>query len=173
MRVAIVALVLAACASADRPSRTDLPRAPKDHRANAPACASTRTSAEPVLSNVTTIGCTRNADCTAGRNGRCVVTETSSACVYDACVTNADCPGVAICECGETNRCVAEGCTIDRDCGHGGYCSPSACAKGDGVPHYCHTTDDECLDDEDCPGIGVCRYQASSRTWRCLPATCP
>ena len=173
LRDGLVALLFAACASADAPSRTDLSRAPKDHRAKAPECVSARTSPEPTLSSsVTSLGCTRNADCRAGKSGRCAVSGSATQCVYDACTTSAECAGVSVCECGPTNVCVTGGCLVDADCGRGGYCSPSACEKGDGVPHFCHTTSDECLDDGDCPGIDVCRYQSSSRTWRCTTSAC-
>ncbi len=164
--------VLVACASADRPSRTNLPRAPKIHRAERKECTSPD-AAEPVLGpGVTSLGCTKNADCSASRNGRCRVSGTAAKCVYDACVTSSDCAGVAVCECGAVNVCIAGGCLDDGDCGTGGYCSPSACDTGDAVPHFCHTTEDQCLDDRDCPGVGACRYQASSLTWRCETATC-
>lgn len=173
MRVALALVVVVACASADRPSRTDLPRAPEKHRAERPSCATTRSSPEPALGSVTTLGCTKNADCGAGKNGRCVVDGDATRCVYDACASSSECPGVAVCECGSANVCVSGGCLTDADCGRGGYCSPSACEVGDGVPHFCHTTEDACLDDADCSGIDVCRYQASSRTWRCVTSACP
>lgn len=170
MRVAwwVVMAWVGACSSVDPPGRSHLPRAPQTHRATAPTCAAKRTSAEPVLNaSVTSLGCTKNADCT-GLNAHCVVRGNATACAADACTTNAECPGVAVCECSPVaNFCVAGGCLSDEDCGPGGYCSPSGCSPSD-APHYCHTTADECLDDSDCQGAAVCRYQASSKTWRCI-----
>lgn len=168
-------LTFAGCASADRPSRTDIGREPLHHRTGAPACVATRTSPEPVISASTTrADCTANAQCKDGRNGRCVVARSTASCVYDACTNAAECPGVAVCECADVNLCVASGCLKDADCGGGGYCSPSSCATGNGAPHFCHTTDDECIDDADCGagGVNVCRYQPGSRTWRCMTNDC-
>jgi hypothetical protein len=88
-----------------------------------------------------------------------------------------------VCECGAVeNKCVANGCTTDASCGEGGACSPSpaTCAEqsaiatgpSDGFPHYCHTTSDQCLDDMDCAGKGICAYSAGALTWRCSGVPC-
>lgn len=161
--------LLVACGSGDRPTRTNLSRAPKDHRATAPACTAAPAREPAIGSGVTSLGCAKNADCTSGRNGRCAVAGTATSCVYDACLVARDCAGIAVCECGAPNQCVPDGCSTDADCGEGGYCSPSPCSAAAAVPHYCHTIEDQCFDDEDCGvGANVCRYQASSRTWRCV-----
>jgi len=181
----LAALVAACIGNGDRPSRTNLPRAPKTHRASAEDCTRVRGHAEPTLTaELTELACTRNADCASGRNGRCVVEGSRTHCTFDACVSSIDCAGVAVCECGPSeNTCVASGCRIDQDCGKGGYCSPSpgscgtknelaSLASTNGYPHYCHTIDDGCLDDADCKGADYCRYESSSRTWRCASTPC-
>lgn len=178
-RALIVAFALTGCiiGNGDKPSTTDLPRAPLVHRSTAPVCGAT-SAAEPNLAGVTNVSCTQNADCTGGANGRCVVSDGSSSCAYDACVKDLDCAGVAVCECGgAANSCVPNGCKDDHDCGEGGYCSPTQGDCGtrslitqetqNGYPHHCHTKSDECLDDTDCAASGYCRYENASRTWRC------
>lgn len=180
-------LALAGCiiGNGDRPSTTDLKRAPLIHRPTAPACTSTGAGSEPDLGGVTNAACTQNEDCTSGPNGRCVVSDGSSSCQYDACAKDLDCNGVAVCECGgPINVCVANGCHDDHQCGEGGYCSPTqgecgtknlfaGMATTNGYPHHCHTDSDLCIDDADCAGSGYCRYDASSLRWRCSNETCP
>lgn len=173
---AFLLVVLAGCSSVDQPGHSDLPRAPRSHRATASDCVEHRASPEPVITSaITSLGCSKNADCT-GLGAHCVVRGNTTVCAADACTTNAQCPGVAVCECSTTaNYCVADGCHVDADCGHGGYCSPSGCSSSaaNDAPHYCHTTSDECLEDSECAGAGVCRYQSASKTWRCTTAgTC-
>lgn len=77
--------------------------------------------------------CTMDSDCTTGVNGRCGqwIPPPVLGCSYDECFLDSDCGG-APCECRPSssssapNVCVKGGnCTVDSDCGPGGYCSPS------------------------------------------------
>lgn len=101
---------------------------------------------------------------------------------------------------GAANRCYGGGnCRVDSDCGPGGFCSPSlvnqACAclgvpcppdagavcavNGVQVPcdcdpcghgYFCHTKQDTCVDDSDCPSGAACDYDAFNAKWAC--STC-
>jgi hypothetical protein len=127
--------------------------------------------------------CGQDADCTAGLDGRCVITTgTTCACRYDACLTDDDCAAGTDCSCdaqrggagasGNPTVCVPSNCRTDADCGTR-YCSPSigrACGGVDGW--YCHTADDECTTDADCPAgtapdRGVCVYSHELAHWSC------
>jgi Cys-rich repeat protein len=94
-------------------------------------------------------------------------------CVYDACVSDADCPGGGACACNPFeigNTCVTGNCRVDQDCGVGGYCGPvisSACA--DEINEYrCYTAADQCLADSDCPAGEPC-LAFSGGPWMCQP----
>ncbi|HKU40744.1 MAG TPA: hypothetical protein VJR89_21435, partial [Polyangiales bacterium] len=72
---------------------------------------------------------------------------------------------------GDNNRCLAGNCRVDADCGQSGYCSPSfgSCGSLDGVvAYYCHTCQDECIDDEDCSRLqGECASPSSTPAFFC------
>ena len=80
-------------------------------------------------------GCTRDSDCTAGTNGRCLKFGGPACnihCSYDECSSDSDCPANTPCACRPSisdtapNSCATESnCRIDADCGPGGFCSPS------------------------------------------------
>jgi hypothetical protein len=58
----------------------------------------------------------------------------------------------------------------DADCGPGGYCSPSVTGTCLGHLYACHSPDDACLDEADCPQGGPlarCLYQPQLRHWAC------
>jgi hypothetical protein len=65
----------------------------------------------------------------------------------------------------------------DADCG-GRYCSPSmgACGQQGLAGYYCHTPEDQCIDDVDCQSDGdaesYCAYIAIFARWMCAPAIC-
>jgi len=69
------------------------------------------------------------------------------------------------------NRCLPHGnCSTDADCGSAAYCSPSL-LLGDtcnptNIAFYCHTSNDECVDDSQCTQ-GYCLYDAAKKHWRC------
>ena len=168
-------------AFADSPSRV-----PKLHRATVVDCPTDRPPG-----SVTGGGgdCKADADCRAGKNGRCNQGPglTYPTCSYDECATDTEC-GSAVCVCrdaarvGAPNACFRGDCRTDADC-KGGYCSPSGvdifwnCLSG--VPigafgFFCHTTADECVDKEDCTtGLNsTCAYDADLRHFKCLALSC-
>jgi hypothetical protein len=76
-----------------------------------------------------------------------------------------------------TNVCKGGNCRTDKDCGAGGYCSPSfgSCGAYLGVvAYYCHTPKDKCVDDADCAaqGGGDCRYNPVMGAWMCETSAC-
>ena len=81
------------------------------------------------------IGCTRDSDCTAGTNGRCLQAGGPACnyhCSYDDCSSDSDCSAHAPCACrtsssdtGANSCATASNCRIDADCGPGGSCSAS------------------------------------------------
>ena len=143
---------------------------PKQHRPNAAACPTARgTVPLPDMTACTIrtyITCTKDADCTAGKNGRCFAKDAcNTACSYDECLTDSDCAaGPCLCRSSNTdsqrNECLpGSNCKIDSDCNGGcGYCSPSAtpdpagCTIGT-LTYNCHTANDECVDQNDCVGL--------------------
>ncbi|HVR00933.1 MAG TPA: hypothetical protein VMT47_02275 [Polyangia bacterium] len=155
-------------------------RVPQKHRAAAVACPTDRPAGLCTAPNVDAgFGCAKDADCTAGTNGRCSSGGRLAGCQcsYDTCSMDADCAQMGgPCECRSTaqgivapatttsvNVCKMGNCRVDHDCGAGGYCSPSlgSCGNYGGVVgYYCHTTKDTCVDDSDCQvrgGAGDCR----------------
>jgi hypothetical protein len=78
---------------------------------------------------------------------------------------------------GAGNTCLAGNCRVDSDCGPGNYCSPSydVSSCGSLLGYFCHTPNDQCVDDSDCGDFvaGVCAYSAASGSWQChLQAGC-
>jgi hypothetical protein len=171
------------------------PRTPKRHLPNGPACDRSRGAVDfrgdGGLSRP--LSCSSDADCSGGVNGRCTPATVgggavAALCTYDACFNDGDCPNGTACSCrgrdfhrswpSDENRCMSGGnCHVDGDCGSE-YCSPSkdpGCANLDFVGLFCHTTDDECVDDQDCPpgdGFHVCAYDSVVRHWRCVATYC-
>jgi hypothetical protein len=135
--------------------------------------------------------CKEDADCTTGKNGRCLPMAriVGCQCTYDACFSDADCAQTGgPCECRTsgagtaapgytaTNVCKGGNCRTDKDCGSG-YCSPTfgSCGKFLGVvAYYCHTPKDKCVDDADCAtqGGGDCRYNQVMGAWMCETTQC-
>lgn len=123
--------------------------------------------------------CTSDADCTAGRNGRCLPTPglaCAPQCSYDACQSDADCAGEAcICRMSSddpsANVCATGNCATDADCGPGGFCSPSGLLDACGIGYYCHTPNDTCLDDADCASSEGCSFDPHALAWACA-VTC-
>jgi hypothetical protein len=144
-------------------------------------------------------GCS-DSECDAGVNGRCncgplgFTPYSIDSCSYDECASDNDCcdGGAActqVCLCRESalnpcpsapTKCLQSGCRVDSDCGDGGYCSPSpvdpgdqwSCIWNESYAFYCHTPRDECIDDADCSGGRVCRYDNTSRHWLCANYVC-
>lgn len=165
-------------------------REPMEHRAAAVDCNMER----PVGAGATgdpMDACSADADCTEGENGRCVADPGKPAsCSYDACVSDADCGAGTACACRflpehTANTCVHGSCRVDGDCGSldNGFCSPSgltlaaSCLGGlpvGSIGYYCHTQQDECIDDSDCVSDGSlrCLFSPAAQHWRCHAPTC-
>jgi hypothetical protein len=124
--------------------------------------------------------CSGDSQCTAGTNGRCVESGGGvlyCACTYDTCSGDAACPTGQTCACHGSpydnggNTCVSGNCRVDSDCeGGAGYCSPAYATMGCGglAGYYCHTPQDQCVNDGDCGSGGyVCTYATSSARWTC------
>jgi hypothetical protein len=159
-------------------------RVPKIHRPAPVACPTDRPAGSP--GGVGGGTCAVDADCTAGKNGRCSGGLTPNACTYDECATDAEC-GSAVCVCrdaakiGAPNVCFRGNCRVDADC-PGTYCSPSGvdiywnCLTG--VPigafgYFCHGAGDECIDKEDCGGLNTsCVFDADVRHFKCITLLC-
>jgi hypothetical protein len=161
------------------------------HRASAAACAQDRspsTCPYPDTSTSPVSACQTDADCVAGRNGRC---EQSSrvafcGCSYDTCFADGDCNTGGPCSCRTVaadtapattpaNLCLQGNCRVDADCGPGGSCSPTydfSCGPYSGIiGYYCHKAADGCLDDADCTA-GDCRYNPATGAWACATGAC-
>lgn len=185
LMIASTAVALFACAS--DPASDLAP--PSAHRPTADACGPSG-GPRPVPSpEVNARPCASDAEC-PGPLGRCVdyglfnpiSRSIGSFCVRDECRDDADCGAGRLCACvGDVTdvvrACGAANCRLDADCGAGGYCSPSA---GSGCSRrlegwYCHTADDVCHSDADCPnapgsGSGHCYFDG--RRWACSPTHC-
>jgi hypothetical protein len=189
---------------------------PAEHRAVSQSCPSERGSIGPIdashCTDTSGLACTSDADCVAGRNGRCQLngSQCRTYCSYDDCGTDTDCPDrqPCICRSGGTdtmaNRCLAgSNCRTDDDCGECGFCSHSVqradlqCPSGKGCSgpecdgggtasqcictsivgsvYACHSRDDECGGDSDCPGLsaGYCAYVEAAGHWMCGSCTIP
>jgi hypothetical protein len=136
------------------------------------------------------MACKTDADCTTGMpaiSGKCVTTAGGMTCNFDACLQDSDCsPSTSVCSCeGQTfgwahtsfgNTCIPANCHADGDCGTGLYCSPTVDASCGGfygvVGFYCHTCQDTCSNDSDCPAVGntpagYCAFDPSVGHWAC------
>lgn len=114
---------------------------PLVHRSSGSACPQQRASANStaacgvagVRACESVDQCAQDSDCTAGLNGRCSESPGLIAlgCSYDECFADSDCDaGPCVCRPSTSssapNLCYAGGnCTVDSDCGPGGWCSPS------------------------------------------------
>jgi hypothetical protein len=127
--------------------------------------------------------CIQNEDCTEGTNGRCEGNGHDGwRCAYDMCSNDAACTG-GVCACngasrGTTNVCLAGNCRLDSACGGNGYCSPTlgSCGHYDKASaYYCHTPEDECVNDDDCgggSGGAYCAYEPAVGHWKCSTSEC-
>ena len=169
-------------------------RVPTDHRPTATTCTGDRPPGISAADSAHFSGdCRSDADCTAGKNGRCELEALSKlVCTYDECAADSDC-SAGVCTCRNdahfgANTCFHGDCTTDADCGSS-YCSPSGTtiqsncmttATGP-VPasafgYFCHSPADECVDDSDCGPDAhfsdVCAFQSETRKWVCLKLRC-
>jgi hypothetical protein len=176
-------------------------RAPLDQRASAAACPHGRDagaglpcpdSGTPLPGNP----CAVDSDCTGGNDGVCLCAPdlvpppsgsgpgtlyTETFCSYDQCFVDSDCGQRVPCDCrdpgidGTPNVCLsASNCAVDSDCGPPGFCSPSAVlGQTPDVGFFCHTENDTCVDDSDCPVPGgpfveACRFDTAGAIWHCF-----
>jgi hypothetical protein len=177
-------------------------RAPLDHRASATACPRGRdaglgfpcpdSGASPLPGNP----CAVDSDCTGGNSGLCLCVPdlvpppsgsgpgmlyTQTFCSYDQCLVDSDCGPRVPCDCrvpnifGSPNVCLsASNCAVDSDCAPPSFCSPSlVVAQTPDIGYFCHTPNDTCIDDSDCPVPGgplreTCRFDATSAIWHCV-----
>ncbi len=173
------------------PKKPDPPkptRAPEKHREAELPCSKevTRETHGPRMRVPDGPPCTANADCKAQKNGRC---NTTGHCAYDSCYHDADCGKGGVCVCTEEGTrgyaCVMGGCSVDGDCTTGranGYCSPTyglTCGPFTGtIGWYCHTKDDDCVDDGDCKprtgkgARGYCAWSPEAEKWVCGYGQC-
>ncbi len=189
---------LGACADASAPdasapdariaddARTScLPHAPAVHRAAASTCDSVRPAGatpDPAWES----GCASDADCTEGTNGRCTGGREGWFCTYDECFEDDECGGTSVCQCegsfrSDANSCQASNCRTDGDCASG-FCSPTLGSCGDftgTIGWYCHTCEDECVDDADCAGGDAgpwgrpyCAFEPTAGRWQCMNTHC-
>jgi hypothetical protein len=188
--------------AADATARTDAAdaavRVPQNHRASGSTCPAGR-GAGSVCTNLEGGGggtCQLDSDCTAGESGRCFSPQSPfadcspTACSYDQCQSDIDCPTLVPCECRDSaqssaaNQCVTGGnCATDADCGPQGFCSPGAYVALCQTPvYFCHTAADTCLDDSDCPREAdaglyppprACTYDSQAHHFACGDACIP
>lgn len=127
--------------------------------------------------------CSNDSQCAdAGVNGRCIENNGGAVycfCTSDTCADDTACPGDQTCAChgspytsGAGNHCVPGNCRVDADCGAGGWCSPSYAPQSCGAlgGYYCHTPQDKCVNDTDCPtstGPATCSYDTTLGYWTC------
>jgi hypothetical protein len=147
---------------------------PIDHRPAGQSCPTTRGPGNP---DPGIFGCTNDAQCDAGTNGRCnpaLGGALMNVCTYDQCFQDSDCGTGVPCDCRSdfnANVCRSgSNCRVDGDCGANGYCSPSkpssfSCT----TTYYCHTSQDRCINDSDCgdAGSGICAYDQAHSRWDC------
>jgi hypothetical protein len=121
--------------------------------------------------------CLKDSDCGQDLNGRCgffIFGPHPLMCSYDECYSDSDCDGGVPCGCrpsgssDEPNVCLTlSNCRVDSDCGPGGYCSLSM--EGIVSAYYCHTPNDTCSNDSDCPmDRPACTFDMSSGHWACI-----
>jgi len=121
-----------------------------------------------------------DTQCTMGMNGRCIplIGPAGCSCTYDTCTGDSDCMAGQLCAChggayaeGQGNTCMPGNCRVDSDCGTNGYCSPTAGGGCGGVSgYYCHTPQDQCVNDTDCggqSGFSSCQWSSGQDRWTC------
>ena len=164
-----------------------IPYEPLFHRAESAQCIVSPAVGEPVIPEDLDRFryCEAHADCSEGPNGRCIYTPEDfedyarSECLYDFCQSDDDCNELEVCLCGKMkSRCHGgNSCQVDADCGENGYCSPTYWHNDNQdsmvlTGYFCHTANDECIDDKDCPrrpdsDFSTCAFSQQLGYWRC------
>jgi hypothetical protein len=153
-------------------------RTPTNHRPSGSTCPQMRAASTTMISGQGG-PCSTDADCTMGKNGRCLEGPCPGSacgiqCSYDQCFSDSDCPANVPCDCRASatdlaaNLCfTGSECRVDSDCGACGFCSPSlsnVCFEG--LSYFCHGPADTCIDDTDCPN-NLCTYDPTAKHWSC------
>ena len=158
-------------------------RTPRLHRAAGVACPTGRGPGLSICDCTGSDGpclcapgeCGQDSNCTAGISGRCLMNGPApiTACSYDTCFSDSDCPAKTPCVCRDSvsssapNSCLIDSdCRVDSDCGRGNFCSPSQYGQWCGFTYHCHTASDTCVDDSDCVGAG-CNFNKQTGHWAC------
>jgi hypothetical protein len=163
-------------------SETFCGRQPQNHRPASQECDRERGPGS-LSRTVDNPACRVDSDCTAGENGRCLNAQFQAVpmCSYDLCFSDVTCARGGPCSCAPpkstgNNICLEGNCKTDTDCGPNGFCSPSfgMCGRYSGVTaYYCHSCDDECVEDSDCDRPDAyCAYEPSRARWRCSTFSC-
>jgi hypothetical protein len=147
------------------------------------ACVETRATL-PLAADATITACRVDADCTEGRNGRCLRLSNhggigpsleATMCSYDACFRDADCGSpLAACYCGNRtdtdpgmgHSCSVGDCATDADCGADHYCRRGPNGR------RCHSPADTCVEETEC-GPGLQCTRGASGVWACEAHTSP
>ena len=127
-------------------------------------------------------GCTADADCASGPNGRCVEEvllgpsdERFCGCQY-FCESDSDCADGQVCDCvgGTLGVCSMSSCAANEDC-DSGLCEHSNFNDGCGAYRgvFCRSEMDMCSTDESCPSrqCSVSPYEPSEY-WACYDIDC-
>jgi hypothetical protein len=168
---------------------------PTFHRTAATTCGKTRPPSVPGDGGGSDGGgptCMVDGDCGAGNAGRCI----KGQCSYDACYQDKDCASGEVCLCRDAEDIIpdiaiapgqfkptntvcaaAPTCTIDNDCGSGGFCSPSYDPTTGKFTYACHLPDDECTNDDDCScpadnRTDLCWFDPTKGHWACWLKDC-
>ncbi|HEV7559326.1 MAG TPA: hypothetical protein VGO00_27815 [Kofleriaceae bacterium] len=202
--ILITGMIVASCSSSSQPTPAPTPptttptpipttpttptphpdakvaRKPVQHRGD-DAGTCDRTPKPPGSARSELQGCKSDKECKSGKNGRCNTrggghSIEMNRCEYDGCFADTDCPNGGVCNCAGTgNYCMTSTCRHDADCADGGACSPvPGCFGVEG--YSCHTSKDECIDDDDCKQDNTyrrCRYQGELGHWACAVMQCP
>ena len=130
--------------------------------------------------------CSKDSDCDGGVPCECRPSSASGAANVcqggGNCRVDSDCgpcgycsPSVldSLCACMTAELCPDGGPQCFETTPDGGT-FPVQCACGDKCGHgyYCHTGDDGCVDDSDCPTGETCNYDRLSQRWDCSWAVC-
>jgi len=127
-------------------------------------------------------GCHTNADCTARPHGVCIGFESDgntiryATCVYEDCLSNAECAADETCACSERGPriCVRADCRSNDDCATGHECLRTmSCASGPFGDYLCTSDADQCVTHEDCVNAGLGSWCERSGDHRvCTSSTC-
>ncbi|MBL8613525.1 MAG: hypothetical protein JNL38_39665 [Myxococcales bacterium] len=151
--------------------------------AKAPRAACSARAADfrfpPVTAREFNVGeCRTHDECTKKAPGYCSAHQRQpphgfsppSTCVYDACMSDAQCAAGSLCQCGDQapNACVPGNCTRSEDCGTNVECRPSYGPdfRTGATGLYCETPKDKCGRGNPCSRSERCAFSGSR--WECV-----